>query len=168
MAYLYYGLGIIAILVGIILVMGAALPVKHVASRDVILNADMARVWELITNYSDMPKWRKELLKVERVTAANGTEIWQEFENESESFDFETVSQIEGIKLVRKIVGDRTDFGGTWTFALETEGAKTKLTITENGEVYNILFRFVSKFIMGHYSSMNKYISQLEAHIETQ
>lgn len=165
MTYLYYGLGFLVLVILVILAVGALLPVKHVATRSAELNAPRAKIWVLISNYADMPKWRKELLKVEMKQDDNsdGNEVWQEFESEKESLDFITIEQIEEQKLVRKIVGEKLDFGGTWTFKLIENGDKTTLTITENGEVYNILFRFVSKFIMGHYASMDKYIRQLEA-----
>lgn len=163
MTYLYYGIGFLALLVVSILTIGALLPVKHTASRSIELNAPPAKIWAFITQYADMPKWRKELLRVEMKLDANGNEVWQEFKSANESLDFITIEQIEGQKLVRKIVGEKLDFGGKWTFELVANGNRTSLTITENGEVYNILFRFVSKFIMGHYASMDKYIKQLEA-----
>lgn len=162
MTYLYYALGGIGFLVVAVLTIGALQPVKHVATRTVELDASTERVWALITDYANMPKWRKELLKVEMKLDANGQQVWQEFENEKESLDFETIEQIELKKLVRKIVGEKLAFGGTWTLELSADGDKTNLTITENGEVYNVLFRFVSKFIMGHYASMDKYIMQLK------
>jgi hypothetical protein len=37
------------------------------------------------------------------------------------------------------------------------------LTITENGEVYNPLFRFVSRFIIGQTATMDGYIKALNA-----
>lgn len=163
MNYLYYGVGFLVLLIVIVLAIGATLPVKHAALRSVELNAPADKIWSLITGYADMPKWRKELLKVEMKLESDGQEIWQEFESEKQSLDFITLEQIEGQKLVRKIVGEKLNFGGTWTFILVADGDKTHLTITENGEVYNIMFRFVSKFIMGHYASMDKYIKQLEA-----
>lgn len=163
MTYLYYGIGFLALLVVSILTIGALLPVKHTASRSIELNAPPAKIWTFITQYADMPKWREELLRVEMKLDANGNEVWQEFKSANESLDFITIEQIEGQKLVRKIVGEKLDFGGKWTFELVANGNRTSLTITENGEVYNILFRFVSKFIMGHYASMDTYIKQLEA-----
>ena len=53
-------------------------------------------------------------------------------------------------------------FGGSWTFELRAQGSYTQLTITENGEVYNPLFRFVAKYIMGYNSSMDKFLGQLQ------
>lgn len=165
MTYLYWGIGLLALIIAIILAIGTMLPVKHTASRSIELNAPTEKIWSLITNYADMPKWRKELLKVEPTTTANGTQIWQEFENEKQSLDFETTLQIESQKLVRKIVGENLNFGGTWTFELIANGNKTTLTIIENGEVYNALFRFVSTYIMGHHASLDKFIKQLKAEV---
>lgn len=161
MIIVFYILGVLALLIVLILGIGAMLPIKHVASRTIQLNSPVNKVWAMITNYADMPKWRQELRKVEMLRGADGQEIWQEFENATESLDFETIEQVDRQRLVRKIVGDRSDFGGTWTFELVENDGKTTLTITENGEVYNILFRFVSKYIIGHHGSMDKYIHQL-------
>jgi hypothetical protein len=46
-------------------------------------------------------------------------------------------------------------FGGTWTFEL-TDG--TTLTITEHGEVYNAIFRFLSRFVFGQYGMQEKFL----------
>jgi len=37
-------------------------------------------------------------------------------------------------------------------------GNATTLRITENGEVYNVIFRFVSRFVMGHSATIDKYL----------
>ena len=45
---------------------------------------------------------------------------------------------------------------------LAADGGGTRLTITEDGEVYNPLFRFVSRFIMGHTSSIDRYLADVQ------
>ena len=49
---------------------------------------------------------------------------------------------------------------------LEESGGKTKVTITENGEVYNPIFRFVSKFIIGYSATANRYLADLRSELE--
>ena len=44
---------------------------------------------------------------------------------------------------------------------LAADGEGTLLTITERGEVYNPIFRFVSKFLMGQTKSMDEYLRAL-------
>jgi hypothetical protein len=48
-------------------------------------------------------------------------------------------------------------FGGTWTCELEP-GEGATLTITERGEVYNVLFRFLSRFVFGHHGTQESFL----------
>ena len=43
----------------------------------------------------------------------------------------------------------------------EAQGNTTRVTITEHGEVYNPIFRFISKYIMGHNGTMDAYLTAL-------
>jgi len=52
-------------------------------------------------------------------------------------------------------------FGGSWDYRIEPVGAGSRITITENGEVYNPIFRFVSKYFMGHTATIDKYLTAL-------
>ena len=70
--------------------------------------------------------------------------------------------------MVSRIVNDKLPFGGSWTYeiipvtapwspSISAPDAMT-LRITENGEVNNPVFRFVSKFVMGHSATIDKYL----------
>lgn len=161
MTYIIYGIGFLISIIALILLTGAMLPIKHVASKTIIINANNAQVWQLITSYRDMPTWRNDVTKIDIMTDDNGVEIVYEYENDIDFLAFETIERIEGKKLVRKIYGERLPFGGTWTFELLQNSDTTELTIVEHGEVYNILFRFVSRFIIGHHATINKYIDNI-------
>jgi len=64
-------------------------------------------------------------------------------------------------RIVARIADTSQGFGGTWTYEIEPAGAGATLTITEEGEVYNALFRFTSRFVFGHYSTMETYARSL-------
>ena len=68
-------------------------------------------------------------------------------------------------RLVTRIADEDLPFGGTWTYRLEPDGGGTRVTITEDGEVYNPVFRFVSRFVMGHDATLRTYLDDLEAHM---
>ena len=53
-------------------------------------------------------------------------------------------------------------FGGTWTYRLEPTASGTRLTITEDGEIYNPTFRFVARFVLGYEGTMTRYLDALE------
>ena len=123
-----------------------------------LLNTEINQVWHKINDYSSMPLWRIDLDKVTETSDG----IWQELSKSGDIIKFETIESVSQKRLVRKIVGEGLLFGGSWTFELSTQDDNTYINITENGEVYNIIFRFVARYIMGHHSSMDKYLSQLQ------
>jgi hypothetical protein len=43
-------------------------------------------------------------------------------------------------------------------------GERTLLRITEEGEVYNPLFRFMSRYVFGHYRTLEQYARDLGRH----
>ena len=56
-------------------------------------------------------------------------------------------------------------FGGTWDYRIEQDGTGSRITITENGEVYNPIFRFVSRFVLGHTATLDKYLTALASKV---
>ena len=54
-------------------------------------------------------------------------------------------------------------FGGSWEYRVTAEGAGSRVQVTEHGEVYNPVFRFVSRFIMGHSATASAYLKALGA-----
>ena len=53
-------------------------------------------------------------------------------------------------------------FGGTWTYEVQPEAdGRSRLQITEDGEIYNPVFRFVSRFVIGQTRTINSYLEAL-------
>jgi hypothetical protein len=113
--------GVVVAVIAVILVCGAVLPVKHTASRQARYPHNPDDLWQKITAYKGDPKL--------------GTKI-----EESDP----------PRKLVTRVIDPQKNFGGTWTWEIAPHPQGSVLRITENGEVYNSFFRFVSAFIIGH------------------
>jgi hypothetical protein len=62
---------------------------------------------------------------------------------------------------VNRIAGSHLPFGGTWTFEVEPVEDGATLRITENGYVTNPVFRFVSRFVLGYTTEIEKYLRSL-------
>jgi hypothetical protein len=54
-------------------------------------------------------------------------------------------------------------FGGAWTFDIAPDANGSNLRITEDGEVYNVIFRFMARYIFGHHASIETYLKDLGA-----
>ena len=160
MKWLIYGGLAVVIIPAMVVLIGAALPKEHVASRKILLRAAPNDVFALIAGPSD---WRG--LKYELLTESPLK--WRETDSSGDAITYERVETIAGARIVNRIADPKLPFGGSWTYQIEPIGSGTELTITENGEVYNPLFRFVSRFIMGHTATIEKYQRDLVAHFKS-
>lgn len=88
--------------------------------------------------------------------------MWREYYTNEDPLTFKIVEWSENSTLVSEIADKNLPFGGKWTYKMESQGAQTLLAITENGEVCNPIFRFISTLIMGHEGTINQYMAGLE------
>ena len=121
---------VLAVIIVAITLVGRALPLGHVASRTATFRRSPEEVWAAINDPA--------LLSSRGVGDTK----------------FETVESLPPKLLVRRVVGEN-DFGGTWTCDIASSPGGCTLTITENGEIYNAFFRFVSRFIIGHHRTID-------------
>lgn len=156
---------IVGVLFGLILmiaVIGYFLPVSHIAKSTAELSSNPLQVWQTVTNVKEYSQWRKNVKKVEIL----GQDSWKEMDDHGKTVEYKMEIQELGTKLKTKIVSKGLPFGGYWDFRLDSKEDKTEVTITEFGEVYNPIFRFISKFIMGHTATINSYLSDLKEKLE--
>lgn len=149
---------IAAIAIGVVVV-GMTLPQNHVASRTTHLSLPPDRVWNLVSNAQDFPSWRSNVDSVE-VLKSGATPSWREI-SKGERMTYEAIVFQPASHLVTKIADKGLPFGGTWDYQIAPDGSGTRLSITENGEVYNPIFRFVSRFVMGHTATIDRYLGDL-------
>ena len=76
------------------------------------------------------------------------------------------VSTMEPPNRMVVTIGEGLPFGGTWTYEVDPiDTSTTRITIVENGEVYNAVFRFVGRFVIGHDASLNRYRDAMVAEL---
>jgi hypothetical protein len=116
---------------------GKTLPEAHVATRSKRIPGRPEIVWGLINDPVATKGWAGD----------PKTEV---------------VEQDEPRLLVTKIVGEKA-YGGTWTFEIAPDGHDAStVTITERGEVYNPLFRVLSRYVFGQTRTIESYLAKLE------
>lgn len=151
-------------LVAVILSVGAMLPVAHSASVRATYRVAPSAVWEAITAYEAFPEWRSGVDRVEARAFSDGSRGWIEYGSSGPLPMAVDVADPPRL-LTLRIASDALPFGGTWTYELEETAAGTRVTITEDGTVTNVLFRFISRFVFGHTATMERYLADLGARL---
>jgi hypothetical protein len=152
--------GVLLAAVLIILAIGWRLPVAHVATSSVQLNASPESVFALISTPESYTSWRTDVKKVD-VTAENGVTRFRE-EGGNGPILFEITEKTPPRRFVTKIADRSLPFSGRWVYEVTPSGRGAELRITEEGEVYNPIFRFVSRYVMGHTATIESYLAAVQ------
>ena len=157
---------IIALVLAVVIV-GYLLPVRHVASVTATIPASPEAVWEALTNQRGYPSWRRDVASVDMLPAVAGQAAWRETgKNGAISYVVERAEAPH--RLVTRITDKSLPFGGSWEYSVTQEGSGSRVQITEHGEVYNPVFRFVSRFIMGHTATASDYLKAVGRRYEAE
>ena len=150
---------ILAVPLVLVIAIGFMLPKAHTISRAITVSAPPEAVWSLITA---PPTWRPNITKYQEVESQNGHRMWRETDKSNQTITYEAMESDAPHRLVTRIADPSLPFGGTWTYEIVPTAGGSSLTITENGEVYNPVFRFVSRYIMGHAATVDAYLKAVK------
>ena len=144
----------------LIVIIGYSLPKDHVAARAVSLRRPPEDVFALISNFKDEPSWRSDVQQVEMLPERDGhTRFIEKSKNGTMPFEVEESAPL--LRMVTRIDGKNLPFGGRWIFEVSPTAEGCRLNITERGEVYNPVFRFVSRFILGYTGTIDRYLTSV-------
>ena len=149
--------GVLVLLVLCVVVTGAMLPKHHVASRCAVFKAAPERLFALIDGSQE---WRPDEKRSELITL-DGKQFQRETSKHGETILYELQNSRPPRSIERRIATENLPYAGTWSFALTPESGGTRVRITEDGEVYNPIFRFVSKFILGQTATQDAYLKAM-------
>ena len=133
--------GIVAALIAATWAVGSALPVSHEATRTATFNVPPNVLYGVIADREHYAEW----------------------------WDDDTPTNVVESRPPERMVtriADGLPFGGTWTFEVIPEGTGSRLTITERGEVYNPIFRALSRYAFGHTATLDRFFTALEARLK--
>ena len=72
--------------------------------------------------------------------------------------------QIYVLGWPRPQAGGVLGFSGQWTYSFAPENGGTRVTIREDGEVSNVIFRFMSRYVFGQTATIDSYLTSLAKH----
>jgi hypothetical protein len=161
MRFALIGASVVVLLIAIVVVVGYSLPVKHRAELSANFKATPDTIFALITNVEAFPGWRSGVKSVELLPSTDGRKRFRELSSDG-AITYVVESIEPGRRLVTRIDDKSLPFGGTWTYELSPSAdGGTTLRITEDGEIYNPVFRFVSRFFMGYDRTIKTYLADV-------
>ncbi|CAN5571528.1 hypothetical protein BH09PLA1_BH09PLA1_02750 [soil metagenome] len=148
-------------LIAVIVIVGMMLPQNHMATRRMQIDAPPETVFAVITNWREFPSWRSGLKSVAARESEAGRMSWIETSGQG-AMPLEVIETNSPTRLVTKIADPSLPFGGTWTWEIQPDANGSRVTVTEAGEIYNPVFRFMARFVFGYEATMKGVLSDLE------
>jgi uncharacterized protein YndB with AHSA1/START domain len=150
-----------AAIAAIVVIVGAALPRDHVAAASARIPAPPESVWAALTTPMQFPTWRADVRTVEMLPATPTGPSWREHGSNG-VITYVVDAADPPRRLVGRIADQGLPFGGSWEYRIEPDGnGASRVTIVERGAVYNPVFRFVSRYVMGHTKTIDAYLRAL-------
>ena len=164
MKWLWIGVAVVAVLVVVVLLVGWLLPEKHMASRQATFQAPPEAVWALITDVEAFPSWRNDVKTVQRLPDRDGRPVWVE-EGSGGRITLAVERSDPPRLLVLRIADPDLPFGGVWKYEIMPTANGTTLTITEDGEIYNPVFRVMARFVFGYEGTIAAYLKAADGRL---
>jgi hypothetical protein len=153
-------LAAIALAAAIMCIAGAMLPIKHRASRKARFHQPPQAIYTVV---SGPPDWRPDVKASGPLPDANGRKRWWEQDAHGKKIAYELIEDSPSRRVTR-IAGDNLPFGGKWTIEISPASpTDSEVRVTEDGEIYNVIFRFLSRFAFGYTASIEGYLRNLGA-----
>lgn len=149
---------------------GTSLPIDHHASCSATYAKPTAFLFAAVENDDTSVNWRAEISRAELLSGRGATAVWRETDTHGNTLTYRTVAYDENKTLVRTIdFVPGMPFAGTWAYSfspgLDITGHEltnvNRLTIIEDGKIYNPFFRFVARYVSGYTRTMKTYLTDL-------
>ena len=157
---------IVAVLIALVLLViaiGYALPVQHVASRHATFRQPPEAIFAVLTDPSHFADWRSDVTSVE--VLATAPLRWREHGSNGD-ITFVVEESVRRDAWSRASTTARCRLAARGPTSSPPAAEAPPLTITEHGEVYNPLFRFLSRFVFGQTATMDAYLAALQKRLK--
>jgi hypothetical protein len=159
MKWVIFAGGTLFLLVALMALIGALLPVKHYATRKALFGQTPEAIYAVLAGPSG---WRTDVKASGALPEKNGRKQWWEQDKHGQKIAYELVEDSPPTRRVVRIADAGLPYGGAWTVEIARQAARgSEVRITEAGEVYNVFFRFLSRFVFGYAGSIEGYLRDL-------
>ena len=159
MKWLWIGLFTVGAALAAIAGIGALLPQSHTVSRSEHFNQPPQAVWDVIAG---PPTWRPDVRSFEVLMPRNGNRTWKELDAHGNAVIDEAIEETPPFRLITR-VADSGRYSGYWIHEITAEPGGCTLRITENAEIHNPIYRFLSRFVFGDSAGIDGLLKALHA-----
>ena len=154
---------IVAALCAVIIIIGYMLPAQHRASRQAAFDISPDTLFAFISDVEHYPSWRSTVKRVELLPAVSGKQRFREIGDDG-TILYEADVARDASHRITRIADTSLPFGGSWTYVVSSTPTGSTLRITEDGEVYNPVFRFMARFVFSHTRTIDTYLRDAAKH----
>lgn len=153
--------GSLAGLVALAALIGTMLPRAHKATRSARYRVSPEALFAVIAG---PPDWRTGVKSFGILPEKNGRKRWWEEDMHQQKVTFELVEEQFPSRMAVRIADQGLPFGGTWSFDIApVSGGGSELRVIEEGQIHNVIFRFMAHFFFGYTASIEMYLKDLGA-----
>ena len=158
MKWVYFAGGGLILLAAIVALIGSMLPRDHHATRQARYRQKPEAIYFTLAGPVD---WRKDIKAFGNLPDRDGRKLWWEQDSHGQKVTYELVEDKMPWRRVTRIAEKDLPFGGTWTIEISPTADGSVVRITEDGQIYNVIFRFAARFFFGYTSSIEGYLRDL-------
>jgi len=151
--------GIVSLVIAVV-VGGVITPRAHEVSRTMLLPAPIASVWAVIRDVAHYAEWRDGVVSSEIVDADQSQLRWCE-SSDVGVLTFGVTMDHPMTDFSARVLDRDLAYTREWSWRLTSTGDGTRVTMTERGEVPNVISRFIVAHITGHARGVDRYLKDL-------
>ena len=141
----------LALLAAIVALIGAMLPQDHSATRQARYRQKPEAIYLTLAGPTD---WRSDIKASGNLPDRDGRKQWWEQDSHGHKITYELVEDKMPSRRVTRIADQNLPYGGTWTIDIAPAPDGSVVRITEDGQIHNVIFRFMARFAFGYTSSI--------------
>ena len=156
------------IVVLLVLAVGASLyafslPEQTTHTRTVALKQSPAAIFTLLTDMENMPKWNRNMKKIEMLPPIDGKEATRQTFQGNMQMTIITSQSTPPSHLVRTMGDNSGPFAGSWTYEIKPVEGGSEVTLTEHSQMKNPFFRLMAK-IFGETKYIDEHLEDMGRH----
>jgi len=154
---------ILSTLIISILWYGLTIPADYTASRSQHFDIAPAKLWNTLVSFDKYAEWRENVYAIKVLSDNESYGAWKEIDGEGNTSPYRIVKHETDKLLVIETIKELDSRDKSWTFELlsDEDNKGVTLSITEHGEIDDLLPRVIAHFFTGHYLNTDAYLRSI-------